>query len=77
MKPGDLVELSSYGEKLKFLSPLVGVLGLVVSIDGPKGTWGVNVVWCGLQGRHDLRQLTRKDVRIVKQRHASVTQLAE
>lgn len=57
MKVGDLVELSSYGRKLKMLDDRCGKVGVVVRILS-YDTFTVN--WCS---GPDQDRLTRKDLK--------------
>tara|TARA_Y100001963_G_C6713024_1_gene415211 strand:+ start:207 stop:410 length:204 start_codon:yes stop_codon:yes gene_type:complete len=62
MKVGDLVELSTYGVKLKILRHALDKVGIVVYIGNPN-EHSIFVDWCGGRSRD---RLTRKDLRYAK-----------
>ena len=67
MKVGDLVELSTYGYKLKMLRHLRDIVGIVTEV--AEGGYPTGVFWAGLGhggGRHVFGGLTRKDLRHVR-----------
>jgi hypothetical protein len=65
MKVGDLVELSTYGYKLKMLRHLRDIVGVVTEVS--EGGYPTGVFWVGLgPTTGDFGGLTRKDLRHVR-----------
>ncbi len=65
MKVGDLVELSAQGRKLKWLEPLTGMYGIVVSQHSTR--WKVQ--WFGRKGGKPLSHwhtLDRRSLRLLR-----------
>lgn len=65
MKVGDLVELSTYGYKLKMLRHLRDIVGIVTEVS--HGGYPTGVFWTGLGPTTGVQGgLTRKDLRHVR-----------
>ena len=65
MKEGDLVELSSYGNKLKCLEIYKGCIGMVSIYTPDRRRMKFNVDWF-INGKVKRERHTRKDLKKVK-----------